>query len=463
MTQSNLPPGPRSFWELISMIIQRQKNPIKLYENIFAKYGDVVYFKLANFRFLMLNDAEAIEQVLQTDAQNYTKSSSYERFRMIFGNGLLVSEGEFWKKQRRLMAGSFSTKQIEKLHPIMVRETSTILNKWKVDEKIDLAKEMNLMTLEIISVGLLGKRQENDSLILREALQEILDYLQSSRHLWLQLLIAPFPIKDKNQFAIKLEALLPLKSTRNFFSSIQKVNQLVLALIEERREKNLMENFLDMLIKTSGSEEESKMSDQQMRDEVLNILLAGHESTANALTWTWHELLKNPEVYQKIKQEVHQVVKGETPLYEELEQLTYTRAVFEETIRLYPPFWRVSRKNKVATKIKNFDIPETTDVIVSLYTIQRSKKYWKSPKKFQPERFLEGGEEHEKFAYIPFGAGPRICIGMNFAMVEALTILSTIIKKYDLEKAFETDPTYLMSLTLQPKEGCMVRVKKAKA
>lgn len=462
MSDQNLPPGPRSFWELIGMIIQRQRNPIKLYERIFAKYGDVVFFKLGSFRFVMLNDAKAIEQVLQTDAQNYSKSTSYDRFRVIFGNGLLVSEGEVWKKQRRLMAGSFSSKQIEKLHPIMVSETNSILNQWKPNEEIDLAKEMNLITLEIISVGLLGKRQENDSLVLRKALQDILEYLQSSRHLWLQLLIAPFPIKDKYKFAIKLERLLPLKSTKKFFSSIQKVNELVLALINDRRNQNLSDNFLDMMIRFSGNDEDSKMSDQQMRDEILNVLLAGHESTANALTWTWHELLKNPEVYKKIKEEVHQVLQGEAPTYAELEKLVYTRAVFEEAIRLYPPFWRVSRKSKIQTKIQQYDIPEITNVIVSLYTIQRSHKHWKNPESFRPERFLDNGEDHDKFAYIPFGAGPRICIGMNFAMVEALTILSLMIKKYDIEKAFDKDPTYLMSLTLQPKEGCMVRVKKVR-
>jgi cytochrome P450 len=462
MNESNLPPGPRSFWELLSMIFMRQKNPIKLYETIFAKYGDVVFFKLASFRFVMLNDAQAIEQVLQTDAQNYTKSTSYDRFRFIFGNGLLVSEGDIWKKQRRLMGSSFSSKQVEKLHPVMVRETSSILNKWKIGEEIDLAKEMNHMTLEIISVGLFGKRQENDSLILRSALQDILNYLQSSRHLWLQLLIAPLPIKDKYKFAIKLETLLPLKSTKRFFASVNKVNELVLSLIEERRSKNLTENFLDMLIKISNGDEESKMSNQQMRDEVLNILLAGHESTANALTWAWHELLKSPEIYKKVKEEVHRVLAGETPTYEELEKLIYTKAVFEEAIRLYPPFWRVSRKNKIQTKIKQYDIPEITNVIVSIYTIQRSNKHWNEPIKFKPERFLHDGETHDKFAYIPFGAGPRICIGMNFAIVEALTILSTMVKKYDIEKAFEKDPTYLMSLTLQPKEGCMIRVKQAK-
>jgi cytochrome P450 len=455
----NLPPGPKSFWELIKMIIQRQKNPIKLYEKIFKKYGDVVFFKLGSFRFLMINNAVATQQVLQTDAQHYTKSSFYERFKVIFGNGLLVSDGALWKKQRRLIAGSFSANQIERLHPIMVRETSAILSKWKIDEKIDLAKEMNRMTLEIISVGLLGKRQESDSEILREALQEILTYLQSSRHLWLHLLIAPFPIKNKYQFTNRLENMLPFRSTKKFLRSIQKVNQLVLALIEERRNKNLKENFLDILINLSGSDEESKMSDQQMRDEVLNFLLAGHESTANALTWTWHELLKNPEVYHKMKQEVNRVIKGETPLYEEVAQLTYTRAVFEETIRLFPPFWRISRTNKVATKIKHYDIPEGTNIFISIYSIQRSKKYWKNPENFLPERFLPESDDIEKFSFIPFGAGPRICVGMNFALVEAITILSTVIKRYDIEKAFDHNPTFRMGLNLTPKEGCMVRVK----
>ncbi len=453
----NLPPGPRAMSELIKMLVQRRQHPIKLYESIFKKYGDIVYFKFGPYGFVMLNDAEATEQILLTDAKNYTKSTGYERFKLIVGNGLLVSEGDTWKKQRRLLTGVFSSKNIEKFYPIMVQESLKMMQRWKVNQEVDLAEEMNLVTLQIISFSLFGKDQFSDSKIVRSSLQEMLSYLQTTRHLWIQLLLSSFPIGNKRAKALAIEKSLPLKSTKKFFGAIQNIDKLVNGMIEERIQKGQKENLLDSLISVTDSTDQSQMNKEQLRDEVVNLLIAGHETTANALTWTWQQILRYPDVMKKVMEEVNSVISGETPSYEELTKLVYLKATFEESMRLFPPFWRISRRNMVPTKIKNFDIPQGTNVIASIYTLHRNPAYWEDPLSFRPERFINS-ESIKKNAYIPFGAGPRSCIGAHFATLEALTILAICLKNTQMTLLSPEDPAYFMSLTLQPKEGCKVRI-----
>lgn len=455
----NLPPGPRNFFELMGMLRGRKTNPIKLYEDIFKKFGDVVYFQLGPYKFAMVNDVEVIEQVLQSEARNYTKSTGYQRFALIVGNGLLVSEGDVWKKQRRLLSWAFASKHIERIHPVMVKETIEMIKKWKDLKDLDLAEEMNYVTLQIISVSLFGKNQAMESKGIRHSLQDMLKYLQTTRHLWIQLLLAPFPIKRKSDLALKIESNMPTPGARKFFGSIEAMDKVVHGMIEERKEKKAHENFLDAMIEATDSEDQSQMTSKQLRDEAVNMLIAGHETTANALTWTWHQLLKYPEILKKVQEEIAREISGDSPTFQEVSKLVYTKAVFEESMRLFPPFWRISRKNMTPAKLGKYDIPEGTNVIASIYTIQRKEALWPDPTKFDPERFLQN-KNHHRFAFIPFGGGPRACIGQQFATVEALTILSIMIKHCDFEKKFTQDPEYFMSLTLQPKDGCQVKVKR---
>lgn len=455
----NLPPGPKALPELIKMLFQRKRHPIKLYEGIFKKYGNVVYFKLGPYRFVMLNSADAINEVLQSDSKNYTKSTGYERFKLIVGNGLLVSEDEIWKKQRKLLSGVFTSNNIEKFYPVMVAETLNMLKRWKSNKEVDLAEEMNLVTLQIISISLFGKDQIINSKRVRTSLQEMLSYLQTIRHLWIQLLLFPFPIKNKRAKALVIEKSLPFKSTRKFFNAIHEIDYLVNGMIEERMNRSQKVNLLDKLILATDSEDQSQMDKKQLRDEVVNLLIAGHETTANALTWTWLQILKYPEVQKKVREEVNSVVIGEVPSYEDLTQLVYLKATFEESMRLFPPFWRISRKNEISTKINDFDIPEGTNVIASIYTLHRNHEYWEDPLNFKPERFINQNQV-KKNTYIPFGAGPRACIGAQFATIEALTVLAICIKNTEMTLLSPKDPSYFMSLTLQPKEGCKVSFKR---
>ncbi len=453
----NLPPGPRSFFGLLGMLKKRKVNPIGLYEDIFREYGDIAYFQLGSYRFAMLNDADAIEQVLQTDAKNFTKSSGYERFKLIVGNGLLVSEGEVWKKQRRLMSWAFASKHIERIHSIITQETLEMMTRWKNHKVIDLAHEMNLITLQVISVSLFGKSQLESAGDIRNSLKDILSYLQTTKHLWIQMFLWPFPIRRKRELALKIEASLPFPSTRRFFCAIKKIDDLVHSMIEERKIKKEQTNFLDAMIEATDSEDQRQMTKEQLRDEAVNMLIAGHETTANALTWTWTQILKHPEVLKKVREEINSVVEGEVPSFHDIPKLAYTKAVLEESMRLFPPFWRISRKNNEATNIKGYHIPAGTNVIASIYTIHRSPKYWEHPLKFKPERFL-GEKSYHRFSFIPFGGGPRVCIGSQFAMVEALTILVICLKNYDFDLHSKADPEYFMSLTLQPKNGCLASV-----
>lgn len=450
-----LPPGPRSFFGLLGMLKKRKVNPIGLYEDIFREYGDVAYFQLGSYRFAMLNDADAIEKVLQTEAKNFTKSTGYERFKLIVGNGLLVSEGEVWRKQRRLMSWAFASKHVERIHSIMVQETQEMMTRWKNKKTLDLAEEMNLVTLQVISVSLFGKSQLDRAHDVRNSLKDMLAYLQTTKHLWIQFFLWPFPIKKKRELALKIEAALPFPSTRRFFRAIKKIDDLVNSMIEERKIKKEHSNFLDAMIDATDSEDQTQMTKEQLRDEAVNMLIAGHETTANALTWTWNQLLKHPEVLKKVEEEIEAVVQGDAPTFQDIPKLIYTKAVLEESMRLYPPFWRISRKNTEATTINGYDIPAGTNVIASIYTIHRSPKHWENPLVFNPERFL-GEKKHHRFSFIPFGGGPRVCIGSQFAMVEALTILVMCLKNFRFELKNKSEPEYFMSLTLQPKDGCEV-------
>jgi cytochrome P450 len=455
----NLPPGPRSFADLLRMLFARKKNPIKLYEDIFRVYGDIAYFHLGSYRFAMLNDADAIEQVLQTEAKNFTKSTGYERFKLIVGNGLLVSEEEVWRKQRRLLSWAFSSKNIERIHHVMVSETESLVSRWKERSAIDLAEEMNLITLQIISVSLFGKSQLDEANVIRDSLQDMLKYLQTTKHLWIQFFLWPLPIKNKRDLALRIEANLPFKDTKKFFKAIENVDRIVHRMIKERKEKHESSNFLDAMIEATDSEDSSQMTPQQLRDEVVNMLIAGHETTANALTWTWRQMLSHPDVYEKVKAEIDSVISGAAPTFEELPRLVYTKAVLEESMRLFPPFWRISRKNYAATKIKGYDIPAGTNVIASIYTIHRKESHWPDPLRFQPERFIGDKKGHHRFAFIPFGGGPRACIGSQFAIFEALTIMAICLKNFDFEKKFSEQTEYFISLTLQPQDGCPVSLK----
>jgi cytochrome P450 len=454
-----LPPGPRNFIALMGLLRLRKKNPIKLYEEVFREFGDIVFFKLGPYKFAMLNEASAIEKVLQTESRNTTKSSGYKRFALIVGKGLLVSEGQLWKRQRRMMSWAFSQKNIEKIYPVIRKETDSLLHSWKKNSVIDLAEEMNRITLQIISLSLFGKSQLSESKEIRSSLQKILEYLQTTRHLWFQLALSPIPFINKRELALKLEKKTPEPRAKKFFNSIKEIQKIVDEMIQERKALNLEENFLDVMIKSTDSEDDSKMSPEQLRDEAVNMLIAGHETTANALTWTLHLLLTHPEILKRAKSEVESVCQESTPSFEETQMLPYLKAVFEESMRLYPPFWRISRMNEVDIDFGEYTIPKGTNIIASIYTIQRSSRYWENPLVFNPERFL-GSEKPQKFSYLPFGGGPRVCIGQGFAMAEALCLLAGIIKNVGLTSLLKGEPEYFMSLTLQPKNGYKVQVNK---
>ena len=417
-----------------------------------------MFFQAAGQNILMLNDPEAIKQVLVTEAKNTTKSIGYQRFRIIVGNGLLVSEGDFWLRQRRFLAWAFSQKNIDKIHPLLSEQTINYIKNWQNQDKINLSEELNLLTLQIISTSLLGINQEKSGKEIRECLGEMIKYLQTTRHIIINFFLLPVPKKWKDQLSLKIEMSLPFASTKRFKHSIKKMNDIVFNMIEERRRHNDNSNLLDALINARDDVDNSQMTDQQIKDETINMIIAGHETTANALTWTWIQILKHPQVYQKIKEEVKQHIHNDIPSMSEVTLLKYTKAVIEESIRLYPPFWRISRANTTPMKIKGYDIPKSTSIITSIYTVQRKESLWNDPLAFKPERFIEDRDKITPFSYFPFGGGPRVCIGANFSMIEAQTIIACMVKHFDFESLGNLDPEYIISLTLQPKGGCPVKV-----
>jgi cytochrome P450 len=455
-----LPPGPRTFSEILKIVTMRIKDPITLYHYIFDRYGPIVYFKVGSNKFAMISDADAAEQILHTEGRHFTKSILYERFKLILGNGLLVSDGELWQKQRRLMSWAFSTKNIQKIHPIIQEECVNMIERWKQCSEVDMAEEMNAITLQIISLSLFGSSNLEQVKSVRLCIKHMLKYLQTTRFLTIMFFLSPIPMKNKHKLALKIESWLPFKDTRNFFKSIKMIDQLVTNMIEARKKLNLNDNLLDAMINSVNDQDKSQMTTKQLKDEAVTMFIAGHETTATALTWTWHMLIKHPRVMDKVKQELKVVLNGRSPSYEEISQLPYLKAVFEESMRLYPPFWRISRKTAGKLKLKEFEIPAGTNIVTSIYTLHRSPKYWNDPLDFNPERFMLKDTSRHRFSYIPFGAGMRACIGAQLANIEALTILATTIPHFNFTAQFTTDPKMFASLTLTPAEGCKVSLSK---
>ncbi len=438
------------------------KDPLVLYNQIFEKYGPIVYFKVGANRFAMISEARAAEQILHTDGKHFTKSILYERFKLILGNGLLVSDGDLWLKQRKLMAWAFSTKHIERVYSSMVEESKRMLSLLDGRQEINLADEMNTVTLQVISASLFGMSNFDEATKVRSAIKDMLKYLQTTRFLTIMFLLSPLPMKNKHVLALKIESWLPFRDTKRFFKAIELIDHLVIRMIDERRKLNKNENLLDAMINATDSEDQGQMTSKQLKDEAVTMFIAGHETTATALTWTWHMLLKHPEVMTKVREEVNHHFSDSDPTFSSINNLIYTKAVFEEAMRLYPPFWRISRKTAGELKIHDFTIPEGTNIVTSIFNLHRSPLYWDKPLEFRPERFLNGQKPKDKFSYIPFGAGMRACIGAQFAIVEALTIICMYIKHFEFEKNFEQDPQIFASLTIHPKEGCLVKIKPAK-
>lgn len=395
---------------------------------------------------IVVDTPEYVKHVLQDNNKNYTKSLAYKKLlTRLLGKGLLTSEGDFWRKQRRLAQPAFHRDKLALLADDMVKCTEAIITELEAvaGQEVNLAKYMMTVTLDVVAKSMFG----SDVSGFVQIVGDEIDYANEQ---------AMKRIKNP----LKLPPWVPTPDNIKEQRSLDNLDRIINGIIETRRRSDKKhDDLLQMLMDVEDVDTGEKMSDRQLRDESMTIFLAGHETTALALSWLWYLLEKNPDKAEKLYTEVDTVLQGRIPQLNDLKDLTYIRQVIDETLRLYPSAWAIGRNAKEDDEIGGYRIPADYNVLIPIYIIHRDPSVWENPDDFIPERFAkENQKELHKYAYFPFGGGPRFCIGNNFALMEMQIIVAMLAQRFrfKLQSGKTVEPAQL--LTLRPKGGMPMTV-----
>jgi cytochrome P450 len=445
--ENRRPNGPKGHW-LYGNVKAMRTDPLAFWSGIAKEYGDISFLMGGKSEVIyLINDIDTIHNIFVTDNKNFTKSTGLDRTKPLLGEGLLTSEGDFHKRQRRLVMPAFHRQRIHEYGTIMSDFSRQHAANWADGDTLDMSKEMMVLTLKIVGKTLY------DTDVSKEATQvgEIIDTLLDGW--WLGMLLPEFV------FDILLK--MPLPMIKQFHKAIEDMDALIYRLIQERRESGEDHgDLLSMLLKSVDEEDGGQMTDKQARDEAITLFLAGHETTATALAWTWMILSSHPEVVSKMQHEVD-ALGGRLPGMDDMANLEYTQAVLKESMRLYPPAWAIGRRTINEYDALGYTIPAGATVFVSPYVVHRDPRHYDNPEEFRPERWL--GEEKAKLnkhAYIPFGGGMRRCIGEAFAMMEGVLVLATIAQEWSFAMAQEKAPIPHPRITLRAKDGIKMKAMK---
>ena len=412
------------------------------------RYGDVYTIDLGLLDIMVFNHPRHVEHIFVSHFRNYRKGGPmWDSIRDLTGNGIVTSEGDFWRKQRRMMQPQFHRKRIAGLADLMVEAIDESLPHWdemaEAGQAMDMALEFPRMTMQVIVKTMFGtavSTAEADRV--GDALTFALDYI-------LQSLVTK-----------SLPAWIPVPGRRRYQEAVAEIDEIVMAVIERRRQSSEPgDDLLTMLLQLVDEETGEGMTNQQLRDEAVTLFLAGYETTATALMWLFNTLPGQPDVVAKLRQEIDQVLVGRTPTLTDLPKLSYTHMVLQESLRLYPPAWWLMRTAVEDDEIDGFHIPAGTLVMPMPYTVHRHPEIWDDPEAFIPERFApDQVAKRHKFAWTPFGAGQRLCIGRDFALMEGQLILARILQRYRLEAVPGHEARKQLSTTLRSKDGIFIRL-----
>lgn len=440
---AKLAPPPREGDPLLGHLRMARTEPLTSFLRWHREVGDVVRLQLAGVTAHLLSHPRHARWVLQEGNRHFTKPIQGRRnLSQVLGNGLLVSEGSFWLRQRRIAQPAFHKRRIEGFGERMVVAARATAKVWERraerEESFDVARDMMRLTLRVVQETLLGTTPTRDADRIGEAVSTVLAIVEKR----FSRVFAP------PQF-------LPTAGNRRFEASLSVLDDAVARILQERRSGPPTEDLLAMLLEARDEETGEGMDDRQIRDEVMTIFLAGHETTANALSWTFYLLGSHPEVARRMEAEVDAVVGDRWPGAADLSRLRYTKAVFQEAMRLYPPAWILARAPIEDETIDGYFIPAGTRMLLSPWVIHRHPAFWPDPEGFDPDRFLDPANI-DKFAYLPFGGGPRLCIGHAFAMMEGVLVLATLARRVHLElvPGYRVEPT--PTITLRPRDGVQV-------
>lgn len=442
-----VPPGPTPR-EMLQQIRIIQKDAPGFLSGMVEQYGRLSTFKVGSVPVYIVGHPDGVKQILQDHHHRYSKDTiQYNSLATITGQGLLTSDGSFWLRQRRLAQPAFARPRLTLLDQIVLPATQEMLDRWQQaahsGQVIDVDKEMMLLTLVIVGKALFSIDLSREASRLTGAVLTALDH-----------------IVYRARNIVVLPDFVPTPRNLRFRRALHTLNEVVYSLVADRRTHGIeKDDLLGMLLKARDEQTGELMSDLQVRDEVMTMLIAGHETVASALTWTWFLLARHPEIRQALHHEVKVCLAGRAPSQEDLPDLSLARSVFSEALRLYPPAWVITRKAVEEDKLWDYPIPPGALMIISPYTIHRLSDFWPDPEKFNPGRFNQETENRHRFAYIPFGAGPRLCIGNQFASIEAQLIMAMVNQNFWLELVGEQEIQMDALVTLRPRNGLPMRVR----
>lgn len=431
-------PGPKRP-PVIGHLLQIRKNPTQFLYDLAQSYGRIAHFTIGSADFYLIDDPEYIRDVLVTNNRNFTKSRALVFAKRMLGNGLLTSEGDFHRRQRRLAQPAFHRQRINSYGAIMTAYADRMRNGWKDGVTLDIHKAMMHLTLAIVAKTLFDADVESEATEIEASLDVAMEMFR----------------RVTIPFADRLDKL-PLPGNFRFRRARTRLDETIYRIIADRRASGTDRgDLLSMLLLAQDVEGDGgSMTDEQLRDEAMTLFLAGHETTANALTWTWYLLSEHPEVEAKMHAEITAVLGGRLPTVEDLPNLRYVRMVLAESMRHFPPAWVISRQAIQDFELGEYQIPAGGTVMMSQYVTHHNPRFFPDPFRFDPERWTPDQESaRPKFAYFPFGGGPRVCIGEPFAWMEGILLLATLAQQWRMHLVPGHPVTMQPLITLRPKYG----------
>ncbi len=435
-------------WPLLGNLPDYQRDPLALFERAFALHGDIATIHFGPARVILLTHPDDIKHVFQDNNANYHKSVIYGPLRPLLGNGLLLSEDDFWRRQRRLAQPAFHRQRLAELAQVMTTGTADLLERWQPHIRqratLDVAQEMMRVTLSITARALFSVDISQQAEAVGRALTEVL-HLTNQRMENIAFSFIPYT--------------WPTPTNRRFDRALRVLNQVVHGIITTRRQQTgPSADLLTMLMEARDEDTGAAMSDAQLRDEVMTLLLAGHETSANTLSFALMALAQHPEIAHTVRAEARTVLAGRPPTLADLPALRYTRMVIDETLRLYPPVWAVGRQTLHADSVRGYTLPPNQPVSISPYLTHRHPAFWENPHTFDPQRWATDHPDRPRYAYLPFAGGPRQCIGNQFALMEMTILLAHMAQHTTFELDTARPFRLRAGVTMRPEPGLWLKL-----